>query len=332
MGKAFYLRRAVLPPGRIEHWMNTPHKKCMHLRVAGWLMLAFLCACGADSNHESEPQVLAKVNGDEITVRELNDRFSRIESRSGLDTKVGKKQVLDALIDEKLLVQRAIESGLVREPETIVALDRARRQVLAQAAIDQAMGGGRVTYRETKAFYEGHPDLFERRKTYVFRRFDLLAGELQPSLKAELDKAGSSTEVGWILKRGNVGFRDQTEIRAAEMLPADVLKQAAEMQRGDILIFKEARQIVLMQLTRSIADPVDLARATPAIRYYLADGKRKNAAEFLLKDLHQGAKIEYSEGLIDGYQLHADAGAFEPMEGALVRKDVTQVSTVSRPR
>ena len=312
--------------------MKMLHEKGTVLPIAGWLMLAFLCACKADSKHDSQHQVIAKVNGDEITVSELNDQFTRIESRAGLDTRVGKKQVLDALIDEKLLVQKAIDGGLDREPETVAALDRARRQVLAQAAIGHTAVDDRVSFRETKAFYEGNPDLFERRKTYVFRRFDLVAGELPPSLKAELDKAGSSTEVSWILKRSNVRFSDQTEIRAAEMLPPGVLKRAAEMQRGDILIFKEGRQIVLMQLIRSIAEPVDLARATPAIRIYLADGRRKNAAENLLKNLRQGAKIEYSEGLIDGFQVQADAGLFDPMEGVPVQKDVTRVSTAGRPR
>jgi len=312
--------------------MKMLHKKGMVLPITGWLMLAFLSACGADSKHDSQRHVIAKVNGDEITVSELNDQFARIESRSGLDTKVGKKRVLDALIDEKLLVQKAIDSGLDREPDTIAALDRARRQILAQAAIGPTAANDHVSFRETKAFYEGNPDLFERRKTYVFCRFDLAAGELQPSLKAELDKAGSSAEVSWILKRSNVRFSDQTEIRAAEMLPPDVLKQAAEMQRGDILIFKEGRQVVLMQLIRSIAEPIDLARATPAIRIYLADGRRKNAAENLLKNLRQGAKIEYSEGLIDGFQVQADAGLFDPMEGVPVRKDVTRVSTAGRSR
>src|SRR5258706_2615684 len=91
--------------------------------LAATLLLSCLCACGVDSKHESERQIVAKVNGFSITSRELDEQFSRIASRAGPGAKVGKKQVLDALVDEKLLVQRAIESGLDREPETIAALD-----------------------------------------------------------------------------------------------------------------------------------------------------------------------------------------------------------------
>jgi EpsD family peptidyl-prolyl cis-trans isomerase len=299
---------------------------------AGCMLLPLLGGCGADSNHESERAVVAKVNGDEITVRELNDQFSRIESRTGLDKTIGKRQVLDALVDEKLLAQEASESGLDRRPETVAALDRAKRKILAQAAIDHAMGNARVDLRDAKVFYENHPDLFERRKTYVFRRFDLLTGELQPSIRAELNKAETPADIGFALKRANVGFNDQTEIRAAEMLPTEVLTRAAEMQRGDILMFKEGSRIVLMQLVRSIAEPVDLARAAPAIRAYLAEGKRKSAAESLLKELRQAAEIEYAEGLIDGVQVQADAGALDQAQDAPMRKDVTRISTASRPR
>ena len=326
-------------PGRSKVWMKTLGNReydDMHFRkyflVVCWLMLSFLSACGAGSKNEPERQVMAKVNGDLITARDFNDQFSRIEFRAGPDKKVGKRQILNALVDEKLLAQRASEGGLDREPDTIVALDRARRQVLAQAAIDHESGGGRASYRETKAFYEDHPELFARRKTYVFRRFDLLARELKPSVKADLDKSASPAEVGSILKRANIGFGDQTEIYAAEMLPTDVLKQVAEMKRGDILMFKEGRQIVLMQLTSSIADPIDLARATPAIRTYLAASRRKVATDSLLKDLRRSAKIEFYEEMIDRFQVQADARSFEPKENAPVGRNATQVSTVSSSR
>ena len=325
--------------GSIGNWMKTLRKRSIrkvrsssHSHVASWLLVPFLCACGAGSKHEAENQVVAKVNGDGITLRELNDYFSRIESRSASDAKIDKMQVLDAVVDERLLVQRSIENGLDREPETIAAVGRARRRVLAQAAIDHATGGAKVSYREISTFYKGHPDLFERRKTYVFRRFDLVAKELQPSLKAELDKAGSSAEVGSILKSANVNFTDHTEIRAAELLPAEVLKRAAEMQNGDILIFRQPSQVVMMQLMKSIPEPVDIARATPSIRAFLSDSRRRNAAASLLKGLRQDAKIEYKEGLIDGLPVQADAGPLDSMEGKRARRDITRITASDSAR
>jgi peptidyl-prolyl cis-trans isomerase C len=297
-----------------------------------WILLLLLGACGVESKHESDIRSMAKVNGEVITVREFNDRYAGFESRAGFDLKAGKKQVLGALVDEKLLVQEAIRKGLDRETQTVSALDRARRQILVQASIDHAAGPSLVSDSETKTFYGSHPELFERRKTYLFRRFDLSAAELAPSLKFELDQAGSPAKVGFILKNANVKFTDQTEIRAAETFPIEILKQVAEMQRGDILIVNEASRIVLLQLMRNIPEPVDLARAAPAIRSYLVDNKKRHAAEELLRTLRERAKIEYSEGTIDGSQVQADAGPFESVNGVPNGHDASRTSAANRWR
>jgi len=95
---------------------------------------------------------------------------------------------------------------------------------------------------------------------------------------------------------------------------------------------KEGRQLVLMQLTSSIADPIDLARATPAIRSHLAVNRRKVVTDSLLKDLRRSAKIEYFDEMIDGFEVQADAGSFEPAENKPVGRSTSQVSAVSRSR
>ncbi len=299
--------------------------------VVVWMLLLLLAACRVESKHESDIRSMAKVNGEVITVREFNDRYAGFESRAGLDLKAGKKQVLGALVDEKLLEQEAIRKGLDRETETVAALDRARRRILVHAVTDHAAEAPLVSDSETRTFYESHPELFERRKTYLFRRFNLSAAELTPTLKLELDKAGSPAEVGFILKDANVKFTDQTEIRAAEAFPMEILSRVAQMQRGDILIVKEARRIVLLQLMKNIPEPLDLARAAPAIRSYLAEGRKKNAAEELLGKLRERAKIEYSDDAIDGSQIQADAGSIESMKRVPTGHDAS-TSAASRWR
>jgi hypothetical protein len=249
--------------------MNTPYERSRgnplyrrYLALAVWLLVPTLCACEAESKHDVGQQVIAKVNGDDIiTVRELTDQFARIQTHFVMDTKIGKKQVLDSLVDEKLLVQRAIDIGLDRKPETIVALDRARRHVLAQASIEQATQGASV-----------------------------------------------------------------------EMLPPAVLAQASRMQGGDILMSREGGRTIYMQLVSTIAEPVEIARATPAIRAYLAEGRRKRTAKTLLRDLRNDARIEYSQGLIDGINVQVNARPSEAALGASFRTEVARTATVGRPK
>ncbi|MEO8003683.1 MAG: EpsD family peptidyl-prolyl cis-trans isomerase [Betaproteobacteria bacterium] len=267
--------------------------------LAGGMMAVSIAGYGLDSHYEAQRQVAATVNGQIISLRELNDKAGAIEGRSTLTGINAKQLAIDALVNEELLAQMAIEGGLDRAPETRIALDRMKRRVLALAAIDHAMDGRTVNQREIKTFFDNHPDLFERRKTYVFQRFDVFADRLPASVRTALEKADSPGEVGSVLSHAKIKFGEQTEIRTAEMMPGDVLRQAALMRRGDILIFSEAKQPLLLQLVGEIREPMDLARAAPPIRSHLLDGKKKRTARKVLGELRASAKIEYPTPIND---------------------------------
>lgn len=278
--------------------------------VGLWLLSAFLTACGSDSKSSSATQVLAKVNGDEITVHQVNDRLSQLGIQPGLDAKDVQKQVLEALVDEQLVMQRSIADKLDRDPSVMQAIERAKRQILVQAKIEHASGKTDINPEETSKFYAGNPNLFERRRIYTFRQFLLEVPKVDTSLKSKLDDTKTFAEVASILRAAGIPFHDKTEVQAAEGLPMGILERAASMSRGDILLFNSAGRIVLMQLVDSIAEPIDLKRATPAIEGYLATRKKNDTAASLLKDLRQTAKIEYVGGILDASP--APAAAVQP--------------------
>ena len=259
------------------------------LCVAG----AGLAGCGSDSKPGSATQVLAKVNGDEITVHQLNDRLSQVQIPPGQDPAAMRKQVLEGLIDEQLLVQRAIAEKLDRDPQVLQAIERTKRQVLAQAEIERLAAAAPPATDEPAKFYASNPDLFEKRRVYTFRQFLLDTPNLAPSVKTQLDGANTPAEIVSILKAGGIKFRDQTEIRAAETLPMEALARVARMARGDVLLQSEGGGVLLMQLLDSKVESVDLERATPAIQAYLATSRKKDSAANLLKEMRANAKLEY---------------------------------------
>src|ERR1700712_3824018 len=82
--------------------------------VAGALMTALLlAACG---RHESGPtQVVAKVNGSEISVHQVNFAMSTQQGLKGDADAVG-KAVLERLVDQELAVQKSVAAKLDRNP------------------------------------------------------------------------------------------------------------------------------------------------------------------------------------------------------------------------
>lgn len=252
-----------------------------------------LAACGSETKPAARyDEVVARVNGEEITVRQLNERLAQIGLPGEGDPGAARKQLLDNLIDEQLLVQKAIAGGLDRSLAIRNAIERARKQVLAQAAIDDS-GDPDVSEKEARAFYIANPDLFEKRKVYTFRRFLLESGKLHEAVKARLGSAKSGADVAAALKASGITYTQVTELRTAESLPAPILVRAARMAPGDILHFAEESRTVLLQLAGSVAEPVSLEAAIPSILEYLGAARRQQKADRLVKDLRRKAKVEY---------------------------------------
>jgi EpsD family peptidyl-prolyl cis-trans isomerase len=259
----------------------------------GLVLVSTLAACDVETPPSARyDEVVARVNGEEITVHQLNERLAQIGLPAEGDPGSARKQLLDNLIDEQLLVQKAIAAGLDRNLAIRNAIERARKEVLAQAAIDDS-GEPDVSEREARSFYLAHPDLFGKRKVYTFRRFQLERGRLNAAVKAKLDSAKTGAEVATVLDTSGLAYSRASELRTAESLPTEILGQAARMVPGDILLVPEGSRTILMQLAGSVAEPVSLEAAMPSIRGYLADVRRRQKAGQLVKDLRRKAKIEY---------------------------------------
>ena len=111
---------------------------CMRsTRVAAILVCGALAAAGCgDYKDKPASQTAARVNGDEVTVHQINTELQRAAGgsiASGPNTEAASKRILEGLSDQTLLVQQAKEARLDRDPPVLQLLESMRRQILAQA-------------------------------------------------------------------------------------------------------------------------------------------------------------------------------------------------------
>ncbi|GAC1576673.1 MAG: hypothetical protein NVS3B5_08350 [Sphingomicrobium sp.] len=114
-------------------YMNAPRSLHINrLRAAASLpLLLLLTACGPNEPHG---QVIAVVNGVEITLAELNAEARARNLAIGSDRAQRDSAIAD-LINRKLLVQAAHERGLDQTPQFILAERRLREIFLAQQIV-----------------------------------------------------------------------------------------------------------------------------------------------------------------------------------------------------
>jgi hypothetical protein len=144
------------------------------LRKTAKLVLLCMAAalpagCERASAERGGPQLAAKVNGAEISLRQV-----RTAGASGAG------QALEKVIERELLVQQALQAGLDRDPAVRDAIDAARRQILAEAWLDKVAAGNVVSRDEIHAFYAEHPELFAERRVYRVRETRSLPAEQVP--------------------------------------------------------------------------------------------------------------------------------------------------------
>jgi EpsD family peptidyl-prolyl cis-trans isomerase len=261
------------------------------LLIAALSLVPAGCERAAADRAAAAP-VLARVNGAEISLAGL------APAAGG----AGMREALDKVIDRELLVQRALELHLEREPQVAAALDAARRQVLAQAYVERlsAGAGGEVPRERLHAFYAENPALFAERRIYRMRELVVSApAELVDMLRAEGARAASLDEVGDWLRSREARFSAVSLVQPAEELPLSWLPRLARMKDGEIAVFARpaysgfAGGASVVQLEHAEAAPLDEAQAAPVIERFLAARRRLELASAEVRRLRDAAHIEY---------------------------------------
>lgn len=253
--------------------------------------------CGDKSKHgEKASQAAARVNGDEITVHQINQLLERQPGLKPEQADAAGRQALEGLIDQQLAVAKAEEQKIDRDPQVVALLDSTRRSILARAYLEKAAaaGAGTPTSDEVHKYFDNKPALFSQRKVYALQEFTVPATPEQSTATIEkLKTTKTPAEFVEVLKTSGLKFNATQTTQAAEGLPLGILDQLAKVNDGEALFItaKDGFKAVLVVASKS--QPVSFDQAKPAIEQYLTVERRRDFAQKELKNLRAAAKIEY---------------------------------------
>lgn len=282
------------------------------------LLVAALAACGSGDSKKPASQVAAKVNKEEVSVHQVNYLLSKAGQIPADKAAEAKKQALNRLVDQELLVQKAMEAKLDRNPNVLQALEASKREILAAAYLEQvAAAAPKPTADEVKAYYAKHPELFAERKIYRLREVAVAEKpENRGAIKEQLAKGGSLEDLLAWLKERNIPFRPEAGVKAAEQLPLELLPRLHQLKDGQAITFENANGLLLVQVLATQSQPIDEKGATPVIENFLTADKRKQLAAAELKKLKEAATIEYVGEFAGGAPATAKAEAAPAAEPA----------------
>lgn len=263
------------------------------LLCAGLVVLAVagLSACG---NKEKKPgQALASVNGEEITVLQLNEEMQRANVQAP-QQEAASKQLLESLIDRQLLQNEAAKDKTDRDPKVVQAVERAKALIVAQAYMQKRIGTvARPTKQEVEEYFNKNPQFFTERKQFDMRELVIASADMNDQLKAAMDSAKALDDVAAWLDTNKVKYaRTQLSRTSADLAP-ELSAKLLSMPKGQLFIIREGDRTLLISLADIRDIPATLAQAAPQIEQFLFNKRNKDAADAELKRLRAAAKIEY---------------------------------------
>jgi EpsD family peptidyl-prolyl cis-trans isomerase len=249
--------------------------------------------------------------------------MSRLGNLTEEQGKKASRDVLAKLVDQKLMVQKAEDGKLHRDPKVLQAIETAKSDILAQAYLEQKMAGAKKpSEQEIQSFYREHPELFEKRRVYRLQELSVpeAAGK-EAEIEAGIQSLKSIAEIADWLKQREYKFSVNASVRAAEQLPLEMLPRLQQMKDGEVLVAGNQGFVNIIVLAGSQEQSVDLKMATPLIEQYYLNQRKGEIAKMELESLRKEAKIVYM-------------GPFADMQSAKDQKPAAEAAkpeTASQP-
>ena len=294
-------------------------------------VMSLMTACGKKHGDEKSSQSVVSVNGDEITVHQINNELQRGNVQPA-QQEAAIKQIVQGLVDRQILVQAALKEKLDRKPPVMQAIENAKTQILAQAYLQNRVSSlVKPTSTEIADYRTQHVDIFANRKIYMTDEavFSLDAGNTE-QLQSIVKSAKTLKEVEQWLSAHQVKFAQTRVAHAAETLPPQLLTKFSQMALGQIVFINASGASGASGRTMAVSMaevkemPILEKDSKPLIEKILTEQKAKLTAEAEMKRLRGEAKIKYINKKYDPANV---AKAEKPIE---VVKPVENAGTVAK--
>lgn len=256
---------------------------------------------GSACNRGDPPagQVIAAVDGEEITRAELNEE-ARLRNLPVSRDMVLRDAVIRDLIDRKLLVRAARERGLHRSPRHLLTVRRLTEIDLAQQllAAEQA-GGDRLSDERLRQFIGENPHAFDGRVVLSVDRINIAAA-VSDRVRKALAEARSVEEMTGLVAAAGLSADRRVETWDSAVMPAGILGQLDALQPGRSFAIVEGGSTVAGKVLSRTAQPVPEAQRLDLARAMIERQATERALQRILDQVRSSARIEYQPDFAPG--------------------------------
>jgi peptidyl-prolyl cis-trans isomerase C len=263
-----------------------------------WMVMAFVAGTitlGACAK-EATGQVAAVVNGEEITLQEINAELAQVQIPEGADRQELQRSALQRIVDRRLLAQAARREGVDKTPDFLLRRRQLEDALLVQLLSQQAQRTTSVPDARTiDSFIEENPALFADRTMFTVDRIQFRPPADPASLRA-LESDHSMDAVATRLRQMGIEFtRDQAQLDSAQ-LGQDRVNRIRALPEGEPYVIPEGGGVTVLVITGSSPRPVGEEQARPAAVQLIRSRALSDTIRQRLDAEKAAADIKYQEG------------------------------------
>ncbi|WP_300366769.1 peptidyl-prolyl cis-trans isomerase [Hydrogenimonas sp.] len=251
--------------------------------------------------------VLATVNGHKITKSDIQEVMNAMGARTTYDALPNdvKKKVLDQVIEQQLLQEKAIKSGIEKDKEYKEALAKLKKKLALDVWMKKQLDKIKVSDAEAKKAYEEHKSAFQRPESVHARHIlvktekeakdivDTLNKTPKAQLKTKFEELARTKSTGPSASRGgDLGTFGRKQMvkpfsdAAFSLKAGEFTKTPVKTQFGYHVIYVEEKLP---------AQTIPFNEVKDRIKQNLKMEKFKEKMQKIAQDLKAKAKIKYNQ-------------------------------------
>jgi EpsD family peptidyl-prolyl cis-trans isomerase len=264
-----------------------------HLGIGMVCAMALLAGC---KEKTPQGQVAATVNGEEVTLQEINAEIAASNLPPNIDKKEAQRAILQRVIERKLLVAAATEKGLDKTAEFLSEKRRNDELMVAQAYARQQLAAIPVPREaDIQKFMADHSNAFGQREQLVLDQIRFAPPKDMTQLRAlegdhSMDAvAGHLTQMGIKFQRGNTGLD-------TAQAPAQLIKMINSAPAGEPFVIPDRGSVTVNVVTGRRPIPLDSQQAKAGAVNAWRQQKFEELLGQQIKTARSAAKITYQAG------------------------------------
>jgi peptidyl-prolyl cis-trans isomerase C len=275
---------------------------------SGLAMVAVLVGTAA-CKREATGQVAAVLNGEEVTLQEINNEIGNANLPNNADTKLIQQAALQRILDRRLLAQAAREDGMDKTSEYLIREKQLQDALAIQLMTKKVSSAVAVpTEGQIEKYQADHPVMFAGRNVYSMDRLQFQMPNDRSVLQALQPLHTLAAIVQKLDQLGLKYVRSHGEADFATM-PKQALNQILSLPPGEPFIIPENGIINVNVLTGSRPEPLAGPEANKIAVQAIRNEEMAKTIEARRKAKWAAVKVEYQKGFEPPKQPVAGAAA-----------------------